>query len=154
MLTPVVSDQGKEGVDVHLRDDDLWTSLLLYPHLHRKVAIERIPFPRRERKLPLILSRDEVKALLEAPSNLRDRAMLAILYGSGLRVSEVIRIKVADIDSGRNVLWVRFGKVVSFRQGCVRPLESGFLFGEEAADGGSADVERACDLGFADALAV
>src|SRR5271155_1334956 len=66
-----------------------------YTHtLHRKVAIERIPFPRRERKLPVILSRDEVKALLEAPSDLRDRAMLAILYGSGLRVSEVTRIKV------------------------------------------------------------
>ena len=42
----------------------------LYTHtLHRKIAIERIPFPRRERKLPLILSRDEVKALLEAPRN-------------------------------------------------------------------------------------
>src|SRR5271155_2213028 len=65
-----------------------------YTHtLHRKVAIERIPFPRRERKLPVILSRDEVKALLEAPSDLRDRAMLAILYGSGLRVSEVTRTK-------------------------------------------------------------
>jgi integrase len=38
--------------------------------LHRKVAIERIPFPRRERKLPVILSRDEVKAMLEAPSDL------------------------------------------------------------------------------------
>jgi hypothetical protein len=36
--------------------------------------------------------------------------MLSILYGSGLRVSEVTRLKVADIDSARNVLWVRFGK--------------------------------------------
>ena len=65
-----------------------------YTHtLHRKVAIDRIPFPRRERKLPMILSRDEVKALLEAPSDLRHRAMLAILYGAGLRVSEVARLK-------------------------------------------------------------
>src|SRR5580693_6271572 len=93
-----------------------------YTHtLHRKVAIERIPFPRRERKLPLILSRDEIKALLEAPSDLRDRAMLAILYGSGLRVSEVIRIKVADIDSARNVLWVRFGKGRKDRQALLPP---------------------------------
>jgi len=39
-----------------------------YTHtLHRKIAIERIPFPRRDRKLPLILSREEVKALLQAP---------------------------------------------------------------------------------------
>ena len=46
--------------------------------LSRKIAIERIPFPRRERKLPLILSREEVKALLEAPRNLRQRTMLAV----------------------------------------------------------------------------
>jgi integrase/recombinase XerD len=92
-----------------------------YTHtLHRKVAIDRIPFPRRERKLPTILSRDEVKALLEAPSDLRHRAMLAILYGSGLRVSEVTRLKVADIDSARNVLWVRFGKGRKDRQRCCR----------------------------------
>jgi integrase len=94
-----------------------------YTHtLHRKVAIERIPFPRRERKLPLILSRDEVKTLLEAPRNLRHRAMLAILYGSGLRVSEVARLKVADIDSGRNVLWVRSGKGVRTGKHCCRRL--------------------------------
>lgn len=46
----------------------------LYTHtLHRKISIERIPFPRRKKKLPLILSREEMKALLEAPGNLRDR---------------------------------------------------------------------------------
>jgi integrase/recombinase XerD len=93
-----------------------------YTHtLHRKVAIERIPFPRRERKLPLILSRDEVKTLGEAPRNLRHRAMLAILHGSGLRVSEVARLKVADIDSGRNVLWVRSGKGRKDRQALLPP---------------------------------
>jgi integrase/recombinase XerD len=93
-----------------------------YTHtLHRKVAIERIPFPRRERKLPLILSRDEVKALLEAPHDLRHRAMLAILYGSGLRVSEAARLKVADIDSARNVLWVRSGKGRKDRQALLPP---------------------------------
>jgi integrase/recombinase XerD len=93
-----------------------------YTHtLHRKVAIERIPFPRRERKLPLILSRDEVKALLEAPHDLRHRAMMAILYGSGLRVSEVARLKVADIDSARNVLWVRSGKGRRDRQALLPP---------------------------------
>ena len=89
--------------------------------LNHKIAIERIPFPRRERKLPLILSRDEVKALLEAPQDLRHRAMLAILYGSGLRVSEVARLKVADIDSARNVLWVRSGKGRKDRQALLPP---------------------------------
>ena len=93
-----------------------------YTHtLRRKVAIERIPFPRRERKLPPILSRAEVQALLEAPRDLRHRAMLAILYGSGLRVSEVSRLKVADIDSARNVLWVRSGKGRRDRQALLPP---------------------------------
>jgi integrase/recombinase XerD len=88
-----------------------------YTHtLNRTVAIDRIPFPRRERKLPLILSRDEVKALLEAPRNLRHRTLLAIMYASGLRVSEVARLRVTDIDSARNVLWVRRGKGRKDRQ--------------------------------------
>jgi integrase/recombinase XerD len=82
-----------------------------YTHtLSRKIAIERIPFPRRERKLPLILSREEVKALLEATRNLRQRTLLAVLYGAGLRVSEVTQLRASDIDSARNVLWVRQGK--------------------------------------------
>jgi integrase/recombinase XerD len=88
-----------------------------YTHtLHRKISMERIPFPRRERKLPLILSREEVKALLEAPGNLRHRTLLAILYGCGLRVSELIQLKVSDIDSARNVLRVRHGKGCKDRQ--------------------------------------
>jgi site-specific recombinase XerD len=89
----------------------------LYTHtLNRKIAIERIPFPRRERKLPLILSREEVKALLEAPGSLRNRALLAVLYGSGLRVSEAAQLKPRDIDARRNVLWVRQGKGRKDRQ--------------------------------------
>ena len=89
----------------------------LYTHtLNRKIEIERIPFPRRERKLPLILSREEVKALLEAPAKLRDRAALAVLYGSGLRIAEVTQLKPDDIDSRRNVLWVRQGKGRKDRQ--------------------------------------
>jgi integrase/recombinase XerD len=88
-----------------------------YTHtLNRKVSIERIPFPRREKKLPLILSREEVKALLEAPRNLRHRTLLAILYGCGLRVAEVTQLKVSDIDSARNVLRVRHGKGRKDRQ--------------------------------------
>jgi len=88
-----------------------------YTHtLNRKISMERIPFPRRERKLPLILSREQVKALLEAPGNLRNRTLLAILYGCGLRVAEVIQLQVSDIDSARNVLRVRHGKGRKERQ--------------------------------------
>jgi site-specific recombinase XerD len=93
-----------------------------YTHtLNRQIPIEQIPFPRRQRKLPLILSRDEVKALLLAPRSLRHRALLAVLYGSGLRVAEVARLKVGDIDSRRNVLWVRQGKGSKDRQTLLSP---------------------------------
>jgi integrase/recombinase XerD len=84
--------------------------------LNRRISMERIPFPRRERKLPLILSREEVKALLEAPGKLRNRTVLATLYGCGLRVAEVTQLKVSDIDSARNVLQVRHGKGRKDRQ--------------------------------------
>lgn len=89
----------------------------LYTHtLNRKIEIERIPFPRRERKLPLILSREEVQALLKSPGKLRDRVLLAVLYGSGLRVGEATQLKPRDIDARRNVLWVRQGKGRKDRQ--------------------------------------
>jgi integrase/recombinase XerD len=89
--------------------------------LSQKIAIERIPFPRRERKLPMILSQEEVKALLEAPRTLRHRALLAVLYGCGVRVAEVTHLKVTDIDARRQVLWVRQGKGRKDRQTLLSP---------------------------------
>lgn len=84
--------------------------------LNRKVEIERIPLPRYEEKLPVILSKEEVKALLEAPKNLCHRAILATMYGGGLRVSEVTNLKVCDIDGARKVIWIRGGKGNKDRQ--------------------------------------
>jgi integrase/recombinase XerD len=84
--------------------------------LNRPVEIERIPLPRYEKKLPVILSQAEVKALLEAPNNLGHRAILATMYGSGLRVSEVTSLKVHDIDGGRKAIWIRDGKGHKDRQ--------------------------------------
>ena len=67
------------------------------------------------------MSHEEVKVLLEAPRTLRQRALLAILYGSGLRVSEAIELKVADIDAPGSVLWVRQGKGRRDRQTLLSP---------------------------------
>jgi integrase/recombinase XerD len=89
--------------------------------LHRQIDIERIPFPRYEKKLPIILSREEVKALLEAPKNLRHRTILTTMYAAGPRVSEVVHIKVSDIDSSRNVIWIRGGKGRKDRQTLLPP---------------------------------
>jgi site-specific recombinase XerD len=84
--------------------------------LHRRIEIDRIPLPRYEKKLPAILSKPEVKALLEAPRSLKQRAMLATMYGAGLRVSEVANLKLADLDRERRVIWVRGGKGHKDRQ--------------------------------------
>ena len=84
--------------------------------MHRRIEIDRIPLPRYEKKLPVILSKAEVKALLEAPGNLKHRAMLATMYGAGLRVSEVAKLKVSDLDRERRVIWVRGGKGHKDRQ--------------------------------------
>ena len=84
--------------------------------LHRRIEINRIPLPRYEKKLPVILSKDEVKALLEAPRNLKHRAMLATMYGAGLRVSEVASLKVSNLDRERHAIWVRGGKGHKDRQ--------------------------------------
>src|SRR5580692_3080959 len=84
--------------------------------LRRRIEIDRIPLPRYEKKLPVILSKAEVKALLEAPKNLKHRAMLATMYGAGLRVSEVASLKMSDLDRERRVIWVRGGKGHKDRQ--------------------------------------
>jgi len=91
-------------------------ALFLRNTLNRKIDIDRIPLPRYESKLPVILSKAEVKALLEAPKNLGHRAILATLYGAGLRVSEVTNLKVCDVDRERRVIWVRGGKGRKDRQ--------------------------------------
>lgn len=83
--------------------------------------IEHIPYPRQEKKLPVILSQTEVAALLRAPKNLKHEAVLTMLYAAGLRVSEVAKLQVADIDSERNVIYVRQAKGHKDRQVMLSP---------------------------------
>jgi integrase/recombinase XerD len=71
---------------------------------------ERIPYAREPRKLPVVLSADEVVLFLESVSSLKSRAALTTAYAAGLRASEVAGVRVADIDSARGVILVRHGK--------------------------------------------
>lgn len=73
-------------------------------------AIEQIPHAKREKKLPSVLSADEVRRLLAAVPNLKQRVMLTTIYAAGLRLSEAIGMQVSDIDSARMVLHIRGGK--------------------------------------------
>jgi integrase/recombinase XerD len=71
---------------------------------------ERIPYAREPRKLPVVLSAEEVVAFLEAVPSLKARTALTTAYAAGLRASETVGLKVADIDSGRMVIRVEHGK--------------------------------------------
>jgi site-specific recombinase XerD len=83
----------------------------LYQQVLKRPAHEfSIPSRGRSGKRPGVLSRQEVERLITAPLNLKHRTLLAMTYGSGLRVSEVIRVRIADVDRGRMRLFVGDGK--------------------------------------------
>ena len=95
--------------------------------LDEAVIPERISYAREPRKLPVILSPDEVVQFLEAVSSLKCRAALTCCYAAGLRASEVGGLMVADIDSARGVILVRHGKGAKDRNVMLSPQLLGIL---------------------------
>jgi len=78
--------------------------------LGRQWALRYIPLPKREKKLPDVLSEEEVASVLDAPLTLKELALVSATYGGGLRTTEVSRLKVTDIDSRRMVIKIVQGK--------------------------------------------
>ncbi len=74
------------------------------------------------RKLPVILSRDEVGRLIAATRNLKHQTALSLAYGTGLRVNEVVSLKIGDIDSQRMTLRVEQGKGQKDRYAMLSPI--------------------------------
>lgn len=89
--------------------------------LHRKWMIEHIRYPRHEQKLPVVLSPAEVVALFQNTPNLKQRTILMTIYAAGLRVSELINLRVTDIDSQRQLIRVSQGKGHKDRQVMLAP---------------------------------
>src|SRR5262249_35520485 len=83
-----------------------------------------VPYGKRPRTLPVVLAPDDVRRLLDAVPPGRNRLMFRLAYGCGLRVSELLHLRVADIDSARRTLWVRHGKGGKDRG---RPLPAALL---------------------------
>ncbi|MDH3692585.1 MAG: site-specific integrase [Gammaproteobacteria bacterium] len=81
--------------------------------------LNTVPVPR---KLPVVLSREEVGRLLEATSSLKYKAAFAVAYGAGLRISEVARLKISDIDGERKTLHVEQGKGRKDRYAMLSPV--------------------------------
>jgi integrase/recombinase XerD len=78
--------------------------------LKRHDIIEHTTFIRQPRKLPVVLSAEEVARLLNAAPGLKYKAALSVAYGAGLRAAEVVALKVSDIDSKRMIIRVEQGK--------------------------------------------
>jgi site-specific recombinase XerD len=106
---------------IHLRDDkklnprsaNVYAAALRFLYnttLGRPDVAERIPMAKRAKPVPIILSGQEVHALLSAARSLKTLAMLMLMYGAGLRVSEVCKLSAKDIDSQRGLIHIRDSK--------------------------------------------
>jgi len=94
----------------------LFGTTLDRPDLARRLTVVRQP-----RKIPVVLSTEEVARLLDAAPSAKYKAALATAYGAGLRVSEVVALKVGDVDSGRMMLRIERGKGRRDRHAMLSP---------------------------------
>jgi integrase len=116
-LAEVLTTDDIRAYLLHLLDDgDSWpvvnqtqsAIIFLYRHvLGREQVIEPLQRPFPEKPLPTVLNRAEVQRLLAAPTNLKHRAILALTYCGGLRVSEAVRLRPVDVDSERMLIHVK-----------------------------------------------
>jgi site-specific recombinase XerD len=83
----------------------LYDSVLKTPKV-----VGSFPRPRKERKLPVILSREDVIRLIQSVDNVKHKVILMLTYSAGLRVSEVVRLRVEDIHSKRGMIHIRSSK--------------------------------------------
>lgn len=78
--------------------------------LNKTWNIKSIPRVKKEKKLPVVLSKAEIKSIINTTKNIKHRAILMTIYGAGLRLSEVLNLKLTDIDSSNMQIHVRQGK--------------------------------------------
>ena len=92
--------------------NQLVNALKLYYKIveHSAMEIDLLHRPRKEHKLPNVLSLEEVKKLLSAPSNVKHKAMLSLIYSCGLRRGELLALKLTDVDSNRQLLHIHQAK--------------------------------------------
>lgn len=84
---------------------------LYFGRLHnRKINIEQIVRPKKDKILPNVLSKEEVESILKATGNIKHRAMLMLIYSCGLRRSELLHLKPEHIDSKRKILIIKQAK--------------------------------------------
>lgn len=83
---------------------------LYFEKVLRRKFFANIPRSKREKYLPTVLSKEEVKKLIEVTQNIKHKTMIQLLYGAGLRVGELVRIKMCDLDFDRERVHVVLAK--------------------------------------------
>ena len=75
-----------------------------------KIEADKIDRPKKPKTLPNVLSKEEIKNILEAHANIKHKAMLSLIYSCGLRCSELLKLRPIDIDSKRNIVLIKQAK--------------------------------------------
>lgn len=78
--------------------------------LHQNKKIADIKRPRKDKKLPVVLSKKEIAKILSVVSNIKHKSILMLVYSAGLRVSEVVKLRPEDIDSYRKLIFIKGAK--------------------------------------------
>jgi integrase len=106
----LASPEDQRRFQMKLVSEGVSTTTINATILDRPEALKKMSPLKTPQKLPTVLSVDEVKRLLEAAPGLKARSALCVAYGAGLRASEVVHLKIADIDSERMILRIEQGK--------------------------------------------
>lgn len=114
----ITEDDIKDYLGYKLSDDSLSNATIAlikaalkfyYTEILGK-SISNIKTPKRSKKLPIVLTRDEMKILIEKTDNIKHKLIIELLYSTGMRLSECINLKYSDIDLKDGIGWVRMGK--------------------------------------------
>ena len=100
-------DKGQKPASVSLAMSAI---RFLYDEMLDKGIFVKIKLPKAEKKLPTVLSKDEIRKILNVTKNPKHKLLIELMYSSGLRVSECVKLKIGDIDIGRKVGIVNQGK--------------------------------------------
>jgi len=108
-----------------------------------KKSFSEIRVPKKDKKLPEVLTKEEVRLLIDSSETTKSKLIMSMLYSSGLRVSELVNLRPSDINLSENIGWVRRGKgakdrmfIVSAQimkdlQGYLKNRNNAFLFSSE-----------------------
>jgi integrase/recombinase XerD len=101
----------KNNFSISYQNQTINAIKLFFKIIHTtKIIVEELHRPKNAKKLPNVLSKEEAFKLIDVTTNLKHKALLALIYSSGLRISEAINMKITDIDSQRMLIHVKNAK--------------------------------------------